>query len=70
MTAWLLALPAVAVALVATHVLVRRRGRGALRLLLVLGGGLLVAASVVLLLAVCIGSLRLLRIKNKVDLYR
>ncbi len=25
---------------------------------------------VVLLLAVCIGSLRLLRIKNKVDLYR
>ena len=52
MTAWLLALPASAIALVGMHVLVRRRDRGALRLLLVLGGGLLVAASVVLLLAV------------------
>ena len=52
MTAWLLALPAAAVALAGTHVLVHRRGRGAVRLLIALDAGLLAAAAVVLLLAV------------------
>jgi V/A-type H+/Na+-transporting ATPase subunit K len=51
MIAWLLALPAVAAALAGTHVLVRRRGRPALRLLLVLDAGVLLAGVVVLLLA-------------------
>jgi V/A-type H+-transporting ATPase subunit K len=51
MTAWLLALPIAAAGLAGTHVLVRRRGRGALRLLLALDGGVLVAGFVVLLLA-------------------
>ena len=51
MTAWLFALPAAALALAGTHVLVRRQGRGAVRLLLALDCGLLVAAAVVLLLA-------------------
>ena len=51
MTAWLLALPAAAVALAGTHVLVHRRGRGAVRLLIALDAGLLAAAAVVLLLA-------------------
>ena len=52
MTAWLLALPAAAVALAGTHALVHRRGRGAVRLLIAVDGGLLAAAAVVLLLAV------------------
>jgi V/A-type H+/Na+-transporting ATPase subunit K len=51
MTAWLLALPAVALALAGTHVLLRRKGRSAVRLLLAMDCGLLVVAAVVLLLA-------------------
>ena len=51
MTAWLLALPAAAVALAGFHVLVHRRGRGAVRLLIALDAVLLAAAAVVLLLA-------------------
>ena len=49
MTAWLLALPAVAVVLAGAHVLVRLRGRGAVRLLVGVDGGLLAAAAVALL---------------------
>lgn len=51
MTAWLFALPAVALALAGTHMLVRRQGRGAVRLLLTLDCGLLVVAAAVLLFA-------------------
>jgi hypothetical protein len=40
-TAWLFALPAVAVVLAGAHVLVHRRGRGAVRLLVAVDGGLL-----------------------------
>lgn len=47
---WFAAVPAVAIALAGTHLLVRRQGRRALRLLLALDGVLLVAAFVVLLL--------------------
>ena len=49
MTAWLLALPAVAVVLVGAHVLVHLRGRGAVRLLVAVDGGLLAAAAIALL---------------------
>jgi V/A-type H+/Na+-transporting ATPase subunit K len=51
MTTWLLALPAAALALAGVHLLVRRQGRGAVRLLLALDCGLLVVGAVVLLLA-------------------
>jgi V/A-type H+-transporting ATPase subunit K len=47
-TAWFLALPALVAAFAATHLLLRRRGRDALRVLVVLDGLVLVAALVVL----------------------
>ncbi len=52
MTAWLFALPAVAVVLAGAHVLVHRRGRRAVRLLVAVDGGLLAAAAVALLFSV------------------
>lgn len=45
MTAWLFALPAVAVVLAGAHVLVHRRGRGAVRLLVAVDGGLLAGSA-------------------------
>jgi V/A-type H+/Na+-transporting ATPase subunit K len=44
-TAWLFALPAVAVVLARAHVLVHRRGRGAVRLLVAVDGGLLAGSA-------------------------
>ncbi|MGH8866426.1 MAG: ATP synthase subunit C [Actinomycetes bacterium] len=51
MTAWFVALPALALAFAATHVVLRRRGRAALRMLLVADGVLLLVALGLLVLA-------------------
>ena len=49
---WLIAVPAIVIALSGTHLLVRRQGPRAIRLLVALDGVLLVAALVVMLMVV------------------
>lgn len=55
MIAWIVGLPALLIVVTGTHLVLRRSGRTALRLLLAADGLLLVAAVVVLLLAVTAG---------------
>jgi V/A-type H+-transporting ATPase subunit K len=52
MTAWFLALPALVAVFAATHLLLRRRGRDAVRVLVALDAVVLVAALVVLVVTV------------------